>query len=198
MTREDIEKILGSEIDKEVITELLNRFHAELTKEKEKAQVSLDKAKDLSDQLDTANQTIKSLEKNAQDSEEVKKEIESYKSQIEELEERNRADKIDFAIDAALKEAKAIDPQYARVGLNMDTIRLEKDGTVSGIKDQIKTLKKDKAFLFEQEDKPPKTNYEPRAGKSRISSSPNTGEKWAKFFSNQNKQGFSIKGEKNQ
>ncbi len=59
--------------------------------------------------------------------------------------------KRDAAIDLALVKAHARDPQLTRAALKMDEIKLDKDGKVTGLDAQIEGLKKDKAWLFDDE-----------------------------------------------
>lgn len=82
---------------------------------------------------------------------------EELKNQIEQLQRDNELIKRDAAIEKALTGAKAKNLTAVKALLkDMDTAEILKDGTLKGLEDQIKTLKKDEGtkFLFE-EDKPP-------------------------------------------
>ena len=57
----------------------------------------------------------------------------------------------DAAIDLALTRAHARDPQLTRAALSMDDIKIGADGKVTGLDAQLETLKKDKAWLFEED-----------------------------------------------
>ena len=57
----------------------------------------------------------------------------------------------DAAIDLALTRAHARDPQLTRAALSMDDIKIGTDGKVTGLDAQLETLKKDKAWLFEED-----------------------------------------------
>ena len=57
----------------------------------------------------------------------------------------------DAAIDLALTRAHARDPQLTRAALSMDDIKLGADGKITGLDAQLETLKKDKAWLFEED-----------------------------------------------
>ena len=65
------------------------------------------------------------------------------------------------AIDTALLKAHAIDPDMAKVKLDMKAIELDEEGKVTGLSEQLEVLKKDYEFLF-QDTKPA---YKPTDGK---------------------------------
>lgn len=65
------------------------------------------------------------------------------------------------AIDTALLKARAIDPDMAKVKLDMKAIELDEEGKVTGLSEQLEGLKKEYAFLF-QDAKPA---YKPTNGK---------------------------------
>lgn len=57
----------------------------------------------------------------------------------------------DAAIDLALTRAHARDPQLTRAALSMDDIKIGTDGKITGLDAQVESLKKDKAWLFEED-----------------------------------------------
>ena len=57
----------------------------------------------------------------------------------------------DAAIDLALTRAHARDPQLTRAALSMDDIKIGADGKITGLDAQVESLKKDKAWLFEED-----------------------------------------------
>lgn len=70
----------------------------------------------------------------------------SYKKELDNL-------KISNAIDKALSEARAKTPRAVKAMLDMEGIKLDKDGTVTGISEQLKKLTEaeDTKYLFEGE-----------------------------------------------
>lgn len=50
-----------------------------------------------------------------------------------------------------MTRARARDPQLTRAALNMDEIKIDKDGKVTGLDAQVESLKNDKAWLFEDD-----------------------------------------------
>lgn len=102
-------------------------------------------------ELDTANNTIKDLRETAKawDGKDPKK----LEDDLKDLQVKYDTDTANIrkaaAIDLALTRARARDPQLTRAALNMDEIKIDKDGKVTGLDAQVESLKKDKAWLFE-------------------------------------------------
>ena len=104
-------------------------------------------------ELDTANTTIKDLRETtkAWDGKDPKK----LEDDLKNLQTKYDTDTANIrkaaAIDLALTRARARDPQLTRAALNMDEIKIDKDGKVTGLDAQVESLKKDKAWLFEDD-----------------------------------------------
>ena len=104
-------------------------------------------------ELDTANNTIKGLRETAKawDGKDPKK----LEDDLKDLQTKYDTDTANIrkaaAIDLALTRARARDPQLTRAALNMDEIKIDKDGKVTGLDAQVESLKKDKAWLFEDD-----------------------------------------------
>ena len=104
-------------------------------------------------ELDTANTTIKGLRETAKawDGKDPKK----LEDDLKDLQTKYDTDTANIrkaaAIDLALSRARARDPQLTRAALNMDEIKIDKDGKVTGLDAQVEGLKKDKAWLFEDD-----------------------------------------------
>ena len=104
-------------------------------------------------ELDTANNTIKGLRETAKawDGKDPKK----LEDDLKDLQIKYDTDTANIrkaaAIDLALTRARARDPQLTRAALNMDEIKIDKDGKVTGLDAQVESLKKDKAWLFEDD-----------------------------------------------
>lgn len=84
---------------------------------------------------------------------------EALKKQIEALQQQNAAQqkayegqlaqlRLDGALDAALTAAGARNSRAAKALLDMGRVRLEADGTLTGLEEQLKALKKSDGYLF--------------------------------------------------
>lgn len=153
MKRENLRKILDSDIEvNEKIDKILDSYHSEIEPLKSELKSAQDSKLEIEEELNASKEAIKNLEKNSEDSEAIAKEIENYKTQIEELTKARDAEKVSNAIELAIIQAKGRNTKAIRALLDSDKIKLEDDGSVSGIEDQIKMLTKTDAYMFESEE----------------------------------------------
>lgn len=156
MKRENLRKILDSDIEvNEKIDKILDSYHSEIEPLKSELKSAQDSKLEIEEELNASKEAIKNLEKNSEDSEAIAKEIENYKTQIEELTKARDAEKVSNAIELAIIQAKGRNTKAIRALLDSDKIKLEDDGSVSGIEDQIKMLTKTDAYMFESEEAKP-------------------------------------------
>lgn len=106
------------------------------------------------EQLDQRNKDIEALRKDSGTSQEVKDELESWKSKYSELEETSQTElnemKLQSALDLALATADVHNPRAVKGLLNMEDVKVTDDG-VKGLKEQLEALKESDAYLFKQE-----------------------------------------------
>lgn len=105
--------------------------------------VDKNKYDDLSNQLKAVN------EKYA-DYDDIKQKLSSAEADGE---KKLNEYKLQVEIAKALSAANAADEVSVKANLNMDNIKFDTDGKISGLDDQLKQLKADKPFLFKQESK---------------------------------------------
>lgn len=96
-------------------------------------------------ELDTANGLIAELKKGTKGNEELQGKITGYETQVAQLQAELEKTKLDNAIQLALRDAKAIDPDYLAYKLrekySADELRLDENGKVKGIDDKLAGLK---------------------------------------------------------
>lgn len=98
---------------------------------------------------------LSALKKAVGDNEELKKQIETLQNENKDAAEKHNAEmrslKIDNAVETALITSKAKTSKAVRALLDMDKIDIDKDGNVTGIDEQLKTLieGEDTKYLFE-------------------------------------------------
>lgn len=113
-------------------------------------------------ELETANKTIKDrdnqlreLKDSAKDNEELAKKIEDLEKANKDAAATHKAEldnlKINNAIDKSLMSFKAKTPKAVKAMLDMDVIKIDKDGNITGVDEQVKTLCEadDTKYLFE-------------------------------------------------
>lgn len=136
-------------ITEEQANKVLEQHTAELTAEQQKYT-------DLNAELETAKGTISEL------TDKVKafdgEDIEGLKKAVSDWESKYNADiaalKLDKALELSLAGAKARDVDIVKSQLDSSLLKLDDDGKITGLTEQLDKLKADKAFLFADGDEP--------------------------------------------
>ncbi|MFW0912038.1 phage scaffolding protein [Bacillus altitudinis] len=115
--------------------------------------------KELKSQLDERDQQLSTLQKQAKGNEELQNAIEQLQEENKKVSEeyQQKLDKqaFDFALESALRDAKAKNIKAVKANLNVDGLKLS-DGKVIGLDEQLTDLKESDSYLFNVEnDSPP-------------------------------------------
>ena len=145
MKREDLQKIEG--ITKEQIDSIMNLHQIDVTDWNKKIQ-----DKDI--EIKTKDTKIPEL------SDPVKKfdgvDVAKLQQDVKDWEKKYQHDltsaKKEAAIKLAIAEAKPKSEKALMAFLDTDIVKLNDDGTVTGLKEQLDNIKKDNGFLFEEDD----------------------------------------------
>lgn len=153
LTEEQAEKVLGAVKEYVPKTQL-----AEVERERDGLKATV---KDRDTQLET-------LKKSSGDNESLQKQIADLQKANEDQQKAHETEiaqlRLDNAIDSALLAAGAKNVKAARSLLDMEKLRLEKDGTVTGLSDQIKAIQKSDAYMFaEKQQKQQFRGFQPGA-----------------------------------
>ena len=115
-------------------------------------------------QLDTANKQVQERDGQLEQLKNATGDVGALKQQIVTLQTENKAaqekyeaDLKDLKLSAAIKMAvgnNAYDTDLVAGLFDKTKLILSEDGQVTGLEDQLKTLKKEKAFLFKEEKTP--------------------------------------------
>lgn len=141
---DSVVKINGADIEnaKTVSVSEINNLQTEIsglkTQVKER-DVQLETLKESTGDVTTMKQQITDLQKNNADI------VTAHESEIKQL-------KVEAAVEAALTGANAKNVKAVKALLDLEDVKLDKDGTVKGLKEQIDILCKneDSSFLFEE------------------------------------------------
>ena len=116
-------------------------------------------------QIDERNKDLKKLQSQVKDNEDLSgqfKDLQSkYKEDTENLTNKLHAVKLNSAIEQFLTHNKVRNTKAAKALLDNDTIKLNEDGTVQGLKEQVEAMKKSDPYLF---DEGSKEDYKPTNG----------------------------------
>ena len=96
-------------------------------------------------ELDTANGLIAELKKGTKGNEELQGKITGYETQVQQLQAELEKTKLENAIQLALRDAKAVDPDYLAFKLRekykSEELTLDENGKVKGMDDKLAGLK---------------------------------------------------------
>lgn len=107
--------------------------------------------KELKSQLDERDQQLSTLQKQAKGNEELQNAIEQLQEENKKVSEeyQQKLDKqaFDFALESALRDAKAKNIKAVKANLNVDGLKLS-DDKVIGLDEQLAALKESDSYLF--------------------------------------------------
>lgn len=108
---------------------------------------------DLSKQYAEANTLIEELKKSSKGNEDLQGKITGYETQVAQLQAELDKAKLDNAIQLALRDAKAVDPDYLAYKLREkykpEELTLDENGKVKGMDDKLAGLKTQFPAQFE-------------------------------------------------
>ena len=104
-------------------------------------------------ELDTANGLIAELKKGTKGNEELQGKITGYETQVQQLQTELEKTRLENAIQLALRDAKAVDPDYLAYKLHEkykpEELTLDETGKVKGMDDKLAGLKTQFPSQFE-------------------------------------------------
>ena len=111
---------------------------------------------------------LETLKKSSGDNETLQKQIADLQKANEDQQKAHEAEitqlRLDNAVEAAILAAGAKNVKAVRALMDIDKLRLEKDGTVTGLSDQIKAIQKSDAYMFaEKQQQQQFTGFQPGA-----------------------------------
>lgn len=113
----------------------------------------IQKKKNAEESYDTVKSELDKLKESAGDNETLKNQIESLKKDLQTKEATHKAEIADMKMTNAIQAAvghMAQDVGLVAGLLDKSKLTLSDDGKLSGLEDQIKTLKESKPFLFKE------------------------------------------------
>ena len=149
MKREDL-SALGI-ADETVIDKIMNLHGADIEKQKNTINTLTTERDGLKAQLGDANTKLAGYDPDWKAKADTA--AQTAQQQIESL-------KFDYALNDALKTAKARDVVAVKAHLKTDALKLDGEN-ILGLKEQLESIKKDSGFLFDPDEKPPTFSASP-------------------------------------
>ncbi|WP_461198544.1 phage scaffolding protein [Enterococcus sp. N249-2] len=112
------------------------------------------KLKTVNEDLIAANTLVEQLKASNSGNEDLQKQIDDYKNQLETVTAERLADRKNAAIELALTQAGAKNITAVKALLKADELEMTDEG-VKWLDDKVATLKKDEAYLFQTNDPAP-------------------------------------------
>lgn len=120
----------------------------------DKFNAKIEEIKQQKEMLDDYKKQLKDLEKKAKGNEEFEKTIKDLRADNEkkdvDYQTTIASQKKDFAIQSAIKEAQGKNVKAIKALLDIDKITVDDNG-ITGLSDQLKTIKESDAYLFGEE-----------------------------------------------
>lgn len=139
-------------LTKEQIDSVMDENGKDIEAEKEKATTTTAELEDLKKQLKEANSTITDLKKSNADNEALQAKVKEYedtiKTQKADYEAKVRNLTLDSAIEKALSNAGAKHVDLLSTKIDREKLKIETDGKVTGLDEQISAYKESYKDLF--------------------------------------------------
>lgn len=159
------EKLKSLGLTDDQINEVMNLNGADIEKAKSNANQLAEENKTLKDQMASRDKDLKNLKGQLKDQDDLTNQLSElqakYQNDTKELNQKIASVKLNSAVDQVLSANKVRNNKAVKALLNNDEIKFDKDGQLTGLNDQIKSLKKSDPYLFEAGEK---TSYEPNNG----------------------------------
>lgn len=132
-------------LEKEAIDQILNKVSTEIGAKLSEITDLQTKVNTAEEKLTKANETITALNKSNKDNEDLQKQIQSYKSQIDELNAKHNEALIKNYAVLEFQKLGALDAELMVHTIDLSKGSISKDGAVIGISEQIEAVKNDES-----------------------------------------------------
>lgn len=155
MKREDLKAL---ELSDEAIDQIMKLHGQDIEAHKTQAAEAEKQIESLQGQLEEAGKAIDGFKELDVDS--IKAAADEWKAKAAEAQKEAESQiqqlKFDHALEGALRNAKAKDPDLIKAKLKLENLKLAEDGKIIDLDDQLKGIKENYDYLFESENPTPK------------------------------------------
>lgn len=150
MKREDLEAL---RLEKEVVDKVMGLYGQSVNQLKTDLETEKAKTAGLEKDIKERDKALTELQSKNKDNADLSEKLADLQATYADLQNKSKQEienlKRDNAIATALAEAKAKDPALVAKSLDLELIKLNTDGTVAGLKEQVEKLKTTHAYLFD-------------------------------------------------
>ncbi|MHC8464495.1 phage scaffolding protein [Weissella tructae] len=161
------EALMEFGLDKDQVKKVME-LKGKAIKESEKADELKTERDSLQAQLDERNKDLKKLQKSSENNAELTQQLTDLQEKYDKAQADNAANlaavKLDGAINNALGKTTARDKDVVKKLLNVESIKMNEDGSLEGIDNQLKELEKNQEYLFDKGTD--QDGYDPNGGGS--------------------------------
>lgn len=154
-------------LDEKQIENVIAINGADIQREKTKSAEALTELDGLRQQISERDKDLKTLKGQVKDNEALTEQLKELKSKYEadtaDLQGKISGLKLTSALDTALNSAKVRNTKAIKGLLDMDVIKLDETGQLTGLKEQLESIQKTDPYLFDQGTK---QDYKPETGAS--------------------------------
>lgn len=162
MKRDQLKK-LG--LDDEVIDKVMDLNGKDIQKYKAENEQLTEENTAFKDQIKNRDKDLKKLQDQVKDNDDLSKQVkewqDKYKTDTKELNDQIAKVKLNSAVDQVLTTNKVRNNKAIKALLNNDEIKFDESGKLTGLDDQIKSLRKSDPYLFDEGKTP---EYTPASG----------------------------------
>lgn len=148
MTNKLSEHIEDANTVKEIVDYIFTENGNDINKLKEELKQKDDIINQHNEQIDSLNKSIEDFEKGKADTEKLNKDLETWKTKYDDLIATNKRDKEDRQINVALKKANCTDIDFAVYKIGRDNFHFDKEGSLIGFDETIKSFKDEHSDFF--------------------------------------------------
>lgn len=156
MKRKDLE-ILGIE-DGDVVDKIMALHGKAISRSQTDLETATSSIQTMQEQLEAANQTIENFK--GMDIDAIKAAADDYKTKYEQAQKDAETQitqlKFEHALESSLSGAKAKNPKAVRALLDIGKLAMDEDGGITGLSEQLETIKIENDYLFVAEEPEPK------------------------------------------
>lgn len=141
-------------LEKDVIDKIMAENGSDVNAAKADYEATKQQLESANAQIQERDKQLETLRKSSGDNEALQKQITDLQAENKAAKEKYEADMKELKLTTAIKLAigdSAHDADLVAGLFDRGKLVLNEDGTITGLEEQVKTIKKEKAFLFKEE-----------------------------------------------